>query len=77
MKKQKFVMSVNNGLNVYKNSRPQPLDPHHSIVCFCSLGKWVCSECVADGVGVEDIDYNIVDSTVRSDTGKNEKYKWD
>ena len=34
----------------------------------------MCSECVADGVGVEDIDYNIVDSTVRSDTGKNEKY---
>ena len=34
----------------------------------------MCSECVADGVGVEDIDYNIVDSTVRSDTGKDEKY---
>ena len=35
------------------------------------LGKWVCSECVADGVEVEDAeDNNIVDSTVRSDTGK-------
>lgn len=35
-------------------------------------GKWVCSECVEDGVEIEDGgDDNIVDSTVRSDTGVN------
>ena len=31
-------------------------------------GKWVCSECVADGVEIDE-DINIVDSTVKSDTG--------
>lgn len=42
---------------------------HVPSVQFKPQGKWVCSECVEDGVEVEDIeDNNIVDSTVRSDT---------
>ena len=43
---------------------------------FCNiLGKWVCSECVNDGVDIDDVEensyVNVIDSTVKStDSGK-------